>query len=186
MHQVKSRDSAGCRGRVHELLSFALQPLPNLVLGLPEVHLLSSLATGTTRKGADAQMQNCVDYVQGVRGYPTIKALSPGSTMWAEYQGDRSAASLSNWATSLIGNAAVNIKKQSDLDSFLAKCGSSGSSSKGSKNDAAAASWGLCVVLSSDKSSMPSLWKALSQAFKGKVSVSYILLWAQAALHASV
>jgi hypothetical protein len=107
--------------------------------------------------------------MQGVKGYPTIMALSPGSTTWAQYQGDRSAASLSSWATGLIGNAAVNIKKQADLDGFLAKCGSSGSTSKGSKKDAAAASWGMCLVLSSDKSTMPSLWKALSQAFKGKV-----------------
>ncbi len=98
-------------------------------------------------------------------------ALSPGSTTWAEYQGDRSAASLSNWATGLIGNAAVNIKKSGDLDNFLVKCGGAAASSgKGSKKDIAAASWGLCLVLSSDKASMPSLWKALSVAFKGKVS----------------
>lgn len=112
--------------------------------------------------------------LQGVRGYPTIMALSPGSTTWAEYQGDRSAASISSWATGLIGNAAANIKKQADLDTFLAKCGGAvgggkaGGGSSG-KKEAAAASWGLCVLLASDKSSMPSLWKALSQAFKGKV-----------------
>lgn len=123
--------------------------------------------------------------LQGVRGYPTIMALSPGSTTWAEYQGDRSAASISTWATSLIGNAAANIKKQADLDAFLSKCGgSSGGGSKAAggssgKKEAAAASWGLCVVLASDKSSMPSLWKALSQAFKGKVGffVCFVCVW---------
>lgn len=128
----------------------------------------------------------CALSLQGVKGYPTIMALSPGSTTWAEYPGDRSAASLSSWATGLIGNAAVNIKKQADLDSFLAKCGSSGSSGKSSKKDAAAASWGLCLVLSSDKSSMPSLWKALSQAFKGKVSLLVCQLRAESADWADV
>lgn len=108
---------------------------------------------------------------QGVKGYPTIMALSPGSSTWAEYQGDRSAASLSNWATGLIGNAAVYIKKEVDLDAFLSKCGGSGSSKADAKKGAGAA-WGLCMLLSSDKSSMPSLWKALSVAFKGKVSSS--------------
>lgn len=98
-------------------------------------------------------------------------ALSPGSSTWTEYQGDRSAASLSNWATGLIGNAAVNIKKAADLDSFLAKCGGAAASSKSSKKDAGAASWGMCLLLSSDKASMPSLWKALSVAFKGKVGM---------------
>lgn len=75
------------------------------------------------------------------------------------------------WITGLIGNAAVNLKKPADLNTFLAKCGggAGSSSSKGSKKDAGAASWGLCLLLSSDKASMPSLWKALSVAFKGKV-----------------
>lgn len=124
--------------------------------------------------------------MQGVRGYPTIKALAPGSSTWTDYQGDRSAASLSKWATGLIGNAAVNIKKEADLDSFLAKCGGSGSgSSKGSKKDTAA-SWGLCLLLSSDKASMPSLWKALSVAFKGKVAFGFIGSGAQPAVAAKL
>jgi len=125
--------------------------------------------------------------MQGVRGYPTIKALAPGSSTWTDYQGDRSAASLSKWATGLIGNAAVNIKKEADLDSFLAKCGGSGSSSspKGSKKETAA-SWGLCLLLSSDKASMPSLWKALSVAFKGKVAFGFIGSGAQPAVAAKL
>lgn len=111
-----------------------------------------------------------------MRGYPTIKALSPGSSTWADYQGDRSAASISSWATSLIGNAAVNIKKEADLNTFLSKCGGSGGSGSGSggKKGDAAASWSLCLLLSSDKSSMPSLWKALSVANKGKVAFGFI------------
>lgn len=124
--------------------------------------------------------------MQGVRGYPTIMALSPGSTTWSEYQGDRGAASISNWATSLIGNAAVNIKKESDLQTFLARCsGGSSSSSKDATKDTAAA-WGLCLLLSSDKSSQPSLWKALSVAYKGKVAFGFIGSSAAAGLAAKV
>lgn len=125
--------------------------------------------------------------MQGVRGYPTIKALSPGSSTWAEYQGDRGAASISSWATGLIGNAAVAIKKQADLDALLAKCGGAGSASsnKGSKKDAAAA-WSLCLVLFSSKASMPSLWKALSVAHKGKVAFGFVGSSASAELAAKL
>jgi hypothetical protein len=110
--------------------------------------------------------------LQGVRGYPTIMALAPHSKSWQEYQGDRSAAAISNWATSLIGNEAVTLKKDSDLTALLAQCGGSSSSSK--KKQGSAASWGLCMVLVSSKSSVPSLWKALSVVYKGKVAFGFV------------
>ncbi|WIA21255.1 hypothetical protein OEZ85_000490 [Tetradesmus obliquus] len=127
---------------------------------------------------------NCDDHkpicsARGVRGYPTIMALAPHSKSWQEYQGDRSAAALSSWATSLIGNDAVVLKKESDLSSFLSQCGSSsssgtGTSSRKKQGSAAGASWGLCMVLVSSKSTVPSLWKALSVAYRGKAAFGFV------------
>jgi protein disulfide-isomerase A6 len=97
-------------------------------------------------------------------------ALGPHSKSWQEYQGDRSAAAISNWATSLIGNEAATLKKEADLASLLAQCGGSSSS----KKKGGAASWGLCMLLVSSKSSVPSLWKALSVAYKGKVAFGFV------------
>jgi protein disulfide-isomerase A6 len=99
-------------------------------------------------------------------------ALGPHSKSWQEYQGDRSAAAISSWATSLIGSEAATLRKEADLTSLLAQCGGSSSSSK--KKQGGAASWGLCMLLVSSKSSVPSLWKALSVAYKGKVAFGFV------------
>lgn len=117
-----------------------------------------------------------------MRGYPTIKALSPGSSTWADYQGDRGAAAISNWAQSLIGNAATNIKKEADLTAFLARCGGSSGSKGGGSSKKDAAAWSTCMVLLSDKASMPTLWKALSVAFKGKIAFGFVGSSAQPAV----
>lgn len=100
-------------------------------------------------------------------------ALSPYSSSWQEYQGDRSASALSSWATALIGNAATTLKKESELQSLLQQCGGSSGSSRKSSGKAAGASWGLCLILVSEKSSLPSLWKALSVAYRGKVAFGF-------------
>jgi protein disulfide-isomerase A6 len=129
----------------------------------------------------DRPVHVLLSVLQGVRGYPTIMALGPHSKSWQEYQGDRNAAAISNWATSLIGNEAATLKKDSDLTSLLAQCGgSSASSSK--RKQANTASWGLCMVLVSSKSSVPSLWKALSVAYKGKVAFGFVAAESKAVL----
>jgi protein disulfide-isomerase A6 len=119
----------------------------------------------------EASLLSCL---QGVRGYPTIMALGPHSKSWQDYQGDRSAAAIGNWATSLIGNEAATLKKEADLNSLLAQCGGSSSSSKKNSKQGSAASWGLCMLLVSSKASVPSLWKALSVAYKGKVAFGFV------------
>eukprot|EP00879_Flechtneria_rotunda_P019627 GHRR01020623.1.p1 GENE.GHRR01020623.1~~GHRR01020623.1.p1 ORF type:complete len:286 (+),score=88.15 GHRR01020623.1:1338-2195(+) len=114
--------------------------------------------------------------VQGIRGYPSIKALAPGSSQWQDYQGDRSAAAISNWATSLIGNAAAIIRRDSDLKSLLERCGGGSSSSPAAskRSSKSGASWGLCLLLVSQRAAVPSLWKALSVAFRGKVAFGFL------------
>eukprot|EP00878_Enallax_costatus_P019611 GHUV01020694.1.p1 GENE.GHUV01020694.1~~GHUV01020694.1.p1 ORF type:complete len:238 (+),score=63.51 GHUV01020694.1:1077-1790(+) len=113
--------------------------------------------------------------VQGVRGYPTIMALSPYSSSWQEYQGDRSASAISSWATGLVGNAAFTLQREHELQSLLQQCGGSTStSSKKSSSKGSGASWGLCLMLVSEKSTIPSLWKALSVAYRGKVAFGFV------------
>lgn len=117
---------------------------------------------------------NCDEHKQlcsqhGVRGYPTIKALRPGSNSWQDYNGARSAGALASWAKGLIPDKVSRLRKRADLDALLAKCGGSGKRG-GSKE---AASWGLCVVLASSKADPPPLLQALASAFSGRVAFGF-------------
>lgn len=109
-------------------------------------------------------------------------ALSPFSSTWQEYQGDRSASAISSWATSLIGNAAFTVTKAAELKSLLEQCGASSTGSSKRSSAKGGASWSLCLLLVSDKSSAPSLWKALSVAYRGKVAFGFVSSGAQQVL----
>lgn len=119
----------------------------------------------------NCDVHKAVCSAQGVQGYPTIKALAPGSSRWQEYAGDRGAKALSDWATGLIGSAVTSVRKEAELAAFLGQCGGAGAK-RGAKGGSAA--WGVCLLLLSDKGSVPSLWKALSVAFKGKAALGFV------------
>lgn len=99
-------------------------------------------------------------------------ALAPGSSRWQEYQGDRGAASIGNWATSLIANAATTLTKEAHLQSLLSQCGGR-AGGKGAKRGSSA-SWSVCLLLVSRKPTVPSLWKALSQVYQGKAAFGFV------------
>ncbi|KAK9821669.1 hypothetical protein WJX74_006601 [Apatococcus lobatus] len=95
----------------------------------------------------------------GISGYPTIKAWVNGRSM--EYNGDRSAKSLKDWAVGLIPNKVATVNKQPQLDSFLSQCTSQG---------AKAAAWGVCILLLTAKSNTAPLYKSLASQFEGKLA----------------
>jgi protein disulfide-isomerase A6 len=105
----------------------------------------------------------------GVQGVPAIKALAPGDKTWTDYNGQRTAGDISAWATALIPNKVDSLRNKSQLQDFLKRC--SGGSKLKSKQNAA---WGLCVVLVTDKPGTPSLWKALSAVYAGKVAFGLV------------
>ncbi len=126
---------------------------------------------------------------QGVRGYPSIKTLAPGGKGWVDYQGQRTASSIAEWATSLVPNHVQRLqqsKGKPGLDAFLARCASSssaagkakkGGSGSGSSSKAGGggpAAWGVCALLISEKDSVPALYKALSSVYKGNIALGMV------------
>ncbi len=116
----------------------------------------------------DAHKQLC--QAQGVKGYPTIQALAPGSSKWQEYRGERSAAALAAWAKGLIPNKVATLRSNADLDALLKRC----AGGAGAKKSGDGASFGLCVVLVSDKASPPALLQALASAYAGRVAFGFV------------
>jgi protein disulfide-isomerase A6 len=110
-------------------------------------------------------------------------ALAPGSSSWIEYQGDRSASAITQWATSLITSKVVTLRNEAALKTFLAQCGGPTPGKKSSASKAAAA-WSVCLVLVSDKQQVPNLWKSLSVAYEGKVAFGFVPADNQAVLAA--
>lgn len=117
-----------------------------------------------------------------VQGYPTVKAFVPQASgaraRSVDFNGERSAKAIHDWALGLLPNHVVSLRDRKGLDAFLATCGgSAGGHKAGAKaggKDGAAASWALCVVLVTDKPETPPLYRALSGAYKGKVSFGEI------------
>ena len=64
-----------------------------------------------------------VSWACRISGYPTIKAWVSGRAV--EYNGDRSAKSLKDWAVGLIPNKITTVNKQPQLDSFFSQCSGS-------------------------------------------------------------
>lgn len=122
---------------------------------------------GLVKVGVVDCNQNRICAQHQVRGVPAIKALVPGSKHWQDYQGDRSARSIDAWATSLIPNHVTYLSSAADMEGLLGAC-------SGKVKGKAAASWGLCIVLQSDKTAVPALWKALSSVYRGKVAFGFL------------
>lgn len=101
-----------------------------------------------------------------VQGYPTIKAFVPSTRgkgfVAKEYQGERSAAAMKNWALSLIPNKVTSISKLSQLSTLYQQCGGAAG--------AAAAAWGVCMLLLTDKGTTAPLYKSLAAQYAGKVA----------------
>lgn len=132
---------------------------------------------GVVRVGAvncDAHKALCGRH--GVRGYPTIKALRPraGVGGWADYGGARSAKEIADYAVSLIPSSVHHLRARADLDALLEACGGGGGGKRGAKRGGDKAAWGLCAVLVTDKPEAPSLLRALSSAYRGKVAFGVV------------
>ncbi|KAK9806036.1 hypothetical protein WJX73_007755 [Symbiochloris irregularis] len=106
----------------------------------------------------DAHQSLCQKH--GVQGFPTIKAFANGRLV--DYNGDRSASHLKDWAISLLPNKVLTLNRQANLDALLERC-SSGKSK-------AAASWGACMVLATDKATTSPLYLSLAGEFDGKLA----------------
>lgn len=140
----------------------------------PKWKQAASKLKGVVNIGAvncDAHKALCMKH--GVRGYPTIKALRPraGADGWAEYKGAREAKDIADYAVALIPSAVHYLRSTSDLGAVMARCGGA----KGRRGGASdKASWGLCAVLLTDKAEAPSLLRALSSAFRGRVAFATV------------
>lgn len=70
-----------------------------------------------------------------------------------DYQGDRSARHLRDWALGLLPKHIKSVSKESQLADLLRQCqGGPGSSSR----------WGVCALLLSDKGETSALYKSLA------------------------
>ena len=95
-----------------------------------------------------------------VNGYPTIKAWVNGRDR--EYNGDRSAKSIKDFAMGLVPNKVTNVGSQQQLGSFLAQCSRAGGKP--------AAAWGVCILLLTAKTSTAPMYKSLAAQFEGKLA----------------
>lgn len=109
--------------------------------------------------------------VQGVRSFPTIMARTPSGT-WQEYGGIHNASDIDSWATSLIGSSVYKVKKSPHLLDLFRKC--AGVSGSNKKHGQEAAAWRLCMLLVSNSSSTPAMWKVLSNKYRGKVAFGFV------------
>ncbi|GMH39634.1 hypothetical protein BSKO_07532 [Bryopsis sp. KO-2023] len=129
----------------------------------PKWSAVGKALDGVVKVGAincDAGGNTCRDH--GVSGYPTIKAFVPGGNRkGVDYQGERSGAAIKNWAFSLIPNHVEVLGREKALQSFLDRCRGKSSNK---------ASWKLCVVLFTDKTTTSPLYKSLSTLYKGKIA----------------
>lgn len=115
----------------------------------------------------NCQEQDSLCSQHHIRGYPTLKALIPGSGSTAgsfeEYKGSRSASDMQSWLLSRLPNQVQRVDSMSALKKLLGLC------QPGSKKATSA----LCVLLITDKAETSSLYKALSTAYQGKVKLTY-------------
>ncbi|KAK9909480.1 hypothetical protein WJX75_002926 [Coccomyxa subellipsoidea] len=103
-----------------------------------------------------------------IQGFPTIKAFVNGRMI--DYNGDRSAQHLKDWAISLIPNKVAVLGSPDKLEAFLGRCGGGKEAGKGKKAGKDGASWGGCVLLFSDKKQTSPLYKSLSSQYAGKLA----------------
>ena len=105
-----------------------------------------------------------------VQGFPTIKAFVNGRMV--DYNGDRSAGGLKDWAISLIPSKVTQLPSPEKLPGFLQRCGGAGGGGGEAKGKKArdGASWGGCVILFSDKKQTSPLYKSLAAQHAGKLA----------------
>ncbi|GBF92518.1 disulfide isomerase [Raphidocelis subcapitata] len=145
----------------------------------PKWRQVATKLKGVVRVGAvNCDVHKALCGRHGVRGYPTIKALRPrgGAGGWAEYGGARSAKDIADYGVSLIPSSVHHLRARADLDALLQACGGGGGGKQGGKRAGGGdkASWGLCAVLVSDKPEAPSLLRALSSAYRGRVAFGVV------------
>lgn len=139
----------------------------------PKYKQVAASLKGIAHVGAincDEQRQLCSQH--SIQGYPTIKAIVPGKSEGKVYAGERSAKAMHDWVLGLVPNQVMNVKTVSDLGKLLGTC----SGAKGKSKGAERAAWDVCVLLFTPKSKTPASYKALSSAFKGKVTLGEVRL----------
>jgi len=141
----------------------------------PKWKQVAAKLKGVVNVGAvDCDAHKALCQQHGVKGYPTIKALRPraGAGGWSDYQGQRGAKEITDYAVSLIPSSVHHLRSRPDLDALLVHCG--GARAGGGKRGADRAAWALCVVLITDKPEAPSLLRALSSAYRGKAAFGVV------------
>lgn len=125
----------------------------------PKWRKLADALHGVVRVSAvncDDQKSLCSG--RGVQGYPTIKAFKSGQ--WIDYNGERSASAIKDWALGLLPVENVRVVRDDDaLQKFL----------KASQTTSVAR-WSIGVVLVTDKSATSALYKSLAMRYKGRIA----------------
>ncbi|KAK9816828.1 hypothetical protein WJX72_005531 [[Myrmecia] bisecta] len=115
----------------------------------------------------DAHSELCAQH--GVKGYPTVKAFVSGRLV--DYNGDRSASSLKDWALSLLPSKVRTLNRPAQLPDFFQLCSPAAKPAKGAKGAKdERASGNACVLLFTAKSDTSPLYKSLSGQFAGKLA----------------
>ncbi len=141
----------------------------------PKVTALAEALKGVAKVGVincDEQQELCSAH--GIQGFPTLKAVLPGTTgraALADYPGGRSAKEMKQWALAQLRSRVQRVASRADLQAKLLQACQPGGQPQGKGR----ASSALCVLLASDKSETSSLAKALSNAWAGKVAFGEVL-----------
>ncbi|CAL5222385.1 g4741 [Coccomyxa viridis] len=133
----------------------------------PKWSKVAKALQGVAKVGAincDDEKSLCSEH--GVQGFPTIKAFVNGRMI--DYNGDRSAGHLKDWAISLIPQKVTVLSSGEKLEAFLERCG--GGDGKAKKSAKSGAAWGGCVLLFSDKKQTSPLYKSLAAQYAGKLA----------------
>ena len=125
----------------------------------PKWRKLADALHGVVRVSAvNCEDQKALCSGRGVQGYPTIKAFKSGQ--WLDYNGERSASAIKDWALALLPMEHVRVVGDDEgLQSFL----------KASQTTSVAR-WSVGVVLVTDKSATSALYKSLAMRYKGRIA----------------
>ncbi|PSC75035.1 domain containing [Micractinium conductrix] len=130
----------------------------------PKWRKLAEALHGVVKVGAvNCEQQQALCQQNGIRGYPSMKAFSGGRLH--DYQGDRSAKHLRDWALSLLPKHIKTVNKKQQLEDFLKQCAPGSGSSK----------WGVCALLLSNRGDTSALYKSLALRYLGKVAFGEVL-----------
>ena len=93
------------------------------------------------------------------KGLPSYQVIVPNDSNPRTFTGDKASSSaIKDFVLALIPDLTLLVATEADLDKLLTEC------RVGKK------SWGLCILLLSNKDSTPPSFKALSGQYQGKVS----------------